>query len=31
VEGLEPAGPAQWAEANFVGGVKHLPVRYRVR
>jgi cytochrome P450 len=31
VEGLEPADPAQWAAANFVGGVKHLPVRYRIR
>jgi len=31
VTDLEPAGPTQWAEANFVGGVKHLPIRYKVR
>lgn len=31
VTDLEPAGPTQWAEANFVGGVKHLPVRYKAR
>ena len=31
IEGLEPAGDPQWTAANFVGGVKHLPVRYRVR
>jgi cytochrome P450 len=28
---LELAGEPQWAAANFVGGVKHLPVTYRVR
>lgn len=27
---LELAGSAEWAHAPFVGGVKHLPVRYRV-
>lgn len=31
IQDIEPAGPAQWAEANFVGGVKHLPISYRVR
>lgn len=28
---LELAGEPQWAAANFVGGVKHLPLRYRTR
>lgn len=28
---LQLAGDPQWAEANFVGGVKHLPVSYTVR
>jgi cytochrome P450 len=28
---LELAGEPQWSAANFVGGVKHLPVTYRVR
>ena len=28
---IEPAGEAQWAEANFVGGVKHLPIRYTLK
>ncbi|MFN8051411.1 MAG: cytochrome P450 [Acidimicrobiales bacterium] len=27
---LQPNGEAQWTAANFVGGVKHLPVSYRV-
>ena len=31
MEAIELAGEPQWVEANFVGGVKHLPVRYRVR
>lgn len=31
VDDLQHAGDAQWAEANFVGGVKHLPVSYKVR
>ena len=31
IDGLELTGPAQWSAANFVGGVKHLPVRYRLR
>ena len=31
VTDIEPAGPAQWAAANFVGGVKHLPITYKVR
>ncbi|MEZ5238029.1 MAG: cytochrome P450 [Microthrixaceae bacterium] len=28
---IAPAGDAQWAEANFVGGVKHLPISYSIR
>jgi len=28
---IELAGDPQWAEANFVGGVKHLPVTYTLR
>lgn len=31
VDHLELVGDPQWAAANFVGGVKHLPVSYRVR
>jgi cytochrome P450 len=28
---IEPAGDAEWAEAHFVSGVKHLPVHYCFR
>jgi cytochrome P450 len=28
---IEPDGEPQWAEANFVGGVKRLPIRYTLR
>jgi hypothetical protein len=31
MEWMEPAGPAQWSNSAFVSGVKHLPVRYRLR
>lgn len=31
IDGLELAGDPQWTAANFVGGVKHLPVRYRIK
>jgi len=31
VSAIELAGDPQWAEANFVGGVKHLPVTYTLR
>jgi cytochrome P450 len=31
IDDIEPAGDAQWAQASFVGGVKHLPIRYRPR
>lgn len=31
VEHIELAGDPAWAEAHFVGGVKHLPVSYRAR
>jgi cytochrome P450 len=27
----EPAGPAAWSESSFVSGVKHLPIRYRMK
>jgi cytochrome P450 len=26
---VEPAGNAEWAQAHFVSGVKHLPIAYR--
>lgn len=29
LEGIELAGEPAWLEANFVGGLKRLPVRYR--
>lgn len=28
---IEPAGPAEWSQSHFVSGVKHLPIRYRMR
>jgi cytochrome P450 len=28
---IEPAGDAQWSQAHFVSGVKHLPVAYAFR
>ncbi|MFA5883626.1 MAG: cytochrome P450 [Acidimicrobiia bacterium] len=31
VRTIELDGEPEWAEANFVGGVKHLPVRYTLR
>ncbi len=31
VDQIELAGDPQWLEANFVGGIKSLPVRYQVR
>jgi cytochrome P450 len=31
LEHIEPAGRPQWARSGFVSGVKHLPVRYRMR
>ena len=31
VASIELAGEPEWAEAAFVGGVKHLPVRYTLR
>lgn len=31
LESIEPAGPAAWSESHFVSGVKHLPIRYRLR
>ena len=31
VKTIELDGDPQWAAANFVGGVKHLPIRYTLR
>jgi len=31
LEVLEPAGPRSFLASSFVGGIKHLPVRYRFR
>ncbi len=31
VDTIELAGEPQYAEANFVGGVKHLPISYELR
>ena len=31
LEHLEPAGPVEFLHSSFVGGVKHLPIRYRLR
>ena len=31
VERVEPAGPARLLEANFVGGIRSLPIQYRMR
>jgi cytochrome P450 len=28
---IEPAGPAELAATTFVGGLKHLPIRYSIR
>ncbi|RJL20784.1 cytochrome P450 [Bailinhaonella thermotolerans] len=28
---IEPAGDPQWIETTFVGGLKHLPIRYKMR
>jgi cytochrome P450 len=31
VESLELAGAPQWIQSSFVVGLKHLPIRYRIR
>ncbi|MEN8159760.1 MAG: cytochrome P450 [Myxococcota bacterium] len=31
LEHLEPAGPPAYLASSFVGGIKHLPIRYRIR
>ncbi len=31
LESVELAGPPEWTATTFVGGLKHLPVRYRLR
>jgi hypothetical protein len=28
---MEIAADAEWSQSTFVGGIKHLPVRYRLR
>ena len=30
VESIELAGPAEWVKTNHTGGLKHLPIRYRM-
>jgi cytochrome P450 len=31
IEVMEISADAEWAQTTFVGGIKHLPVRYRLR
>jgi cytochrome P450 len=31
VESVELAGPPEWTATTFVGGLKHLPIRYKLR
>lgn len=31
LESIEPAGSPEWTATTFVGGLKHLPVRYKLR
>lgn len=31
MERVEPAGPVQRMRSSFVGGIKHMPIRYRMR
>jgi cytochrome P450 len=31
VDAIEADGPAEWSQSHFVSGVKHLPIRYRLR
>jgi len=31
IESIELAGEPQWIATTFVGGLKHLPIRYRGR
>ena len=31
LESIEPAGVPEWTATTFVGGLKHLPVRYKFR
>ena len=30
VEHVELSGPVEWVETNHTGGLKHLPIRYRI-
>ena len=31
MESVELAGPMQRMRSSFVGGIKHMPIRYRIR
>ncbi len=31
VDSVELAGPAEWVKTNHTGGLKHLPIRYKMR
>lgn len=31
VESIELAGPPEWVKTNHTGGLKHLPIRYRMK
>jgi cytochrome P450 len=31
IDTVEMAGPIQRMRSNFVGGIKHMPIRYRIR
>jgi cytochrome P450 len=31
MEFVELAGPTQRMRSSFVGGIKHMPIRYRIR
>jgi cytochrome P450 len=31
IDWVERAGDPQWVEANFVGGLKSLPIRYQMK
>ena len=31
VDSVELAGPEEWVKTNHTGGLKHLPIRYKMR
>ena len=31
LEWVEPAGEREWIKSSFVVGLKHLPIRYRIK